>query len=61
MMLNQQSAGTQNAAITAGGNCDYGQDLDAIKRHALAWDGLSYNHVGTLNEMQETMLDLLVL
>ena len=41
MMLNAQSAGTQNAALIAGGNCDYGSDLDAIKRHALAWDGLS--------------------
>ena len=53
MMLNAQSAGTQNAALIAGGNCDYGSDLDAIKRHALAWDGLSYTHIGTLAEARD--------
>ena len=52
--LNNQSAGTQNAALTAGGNCDTGNDLDAIKRHALAWDGLSYSHVGTLAEARDS-------
>ena len=52
--LNNQSAGTQNAALTAGGNCDAGNDLDAIKRHALAWDGLSYSHVGTLTEARDS-------
>ena len=52
--LNGQSAGTQNAALTAGGNCDAGNDLDAIKRHALAWDGLSYAHVGTLAEARDS-------
>jgi len=52
--LNNQSAGTQNAALTAGGNCDAGNDLDAIKRHALAWDGLSYSHVGTLAEARDS-------
>ena len=53
MMLNQQSAGTQNAAIIAGGytgtgSPTVGSGSDAIKRHALAWDGLSYNHVGSM-------------
>ena len=52
--LNNQSAGTQNAALTAGGNCDTGNDLDAIKRHALAWDGLSYSHVGDLSDARDS-------
>ena len=51
--LGNQSAGTQNAALVAGGNCDAGNDADDIKRHALAWDGLSYTHVGDLNEMRD--------
>ena len=52
--LNNQSAGTQNAALTAGGNCDTTDTLHAIKRHALAWDGLSYSHVGTLAEARDS-------
>ena len=51
--ISGQSAGTQNAALTAGGNCDTGNDADAIKGHALSWDGLSYTHVGDLNEMRD--------
>ena len=39
--------------MVAGGNCDAGNDLDDIKRHALAWDGLSYAHVGTLAEARD--------
>ena len=52
--INNQSAGTQNAALVAGGNCDTTDTLHAIKRHALAWDGLSYSHVGTLAEARDS-------
>ena len=52
--LNHQSAGTQNAGLIAGGytgtgGANVGSGSEAFQQTSLAWDGLSYSIIGSMD------------